>query len=646
MGKLRLFIPIIKVDEERREVIGRATREEIDSDREVVEFEGSKRAFAKWTQQFAKNTDGISLGNIREMHRGWAAGKVTAWEADETDQSIVIATKIVDDAAWEKCRERVYTGFSIGGTPTRERREKRDGTSVNVIKEYELNEVSLVDNPASPSSLFSVVKADGSAAVPMGLQKMRELIAAESADKKVGDAMQEMVRRANDGGPMEKARAVIYAIQKAAGEEPDEAPEEEPDDQPDHEPDAGEEPPVEKGQKGTGTDAGAVREVVSVVFQADQFDVTRAGAYLRRKGYFRRHLAKSEDGARLIAFQAPDAKKSDPRELPVAKGVSVTTAVVSDDPRARFRAVLKRDGIAKAVRSEGGSIYAGMQALAGIVQAIDSELFESMYGTVSPALPDEEKEAVVQLTAAAEAVLEFIAGEFQQQLDGATSAASAIAAKSVLALSDIAAVRRRPILKQEGGDEVVEDEEPADAMMENLGKIHEIGHSLTLATKQMGAACKEGVCKQEGEDEEDPPAEEDDAGEADPDGGDAGDEPPAPAEGEEDDEEERRKVKPSGEMSKVLNAVEKVGQSVRAVVKRVDGIDERLKKSEARPDSVGRPVQRAEKSLGGATPSGDDSGLTPETCDRLAAEATEPAVKEYLIRKASTLRIKKLQQGE
>ena len=96
-----LFIPIVKIDEETRQVIGRATVEEIDSQGEVVTFEGSKKAFETWTDAFEKATGGASKGNIREMHQSWAAGKVVAWDAEEDDKAIGLdldkALKLIDE---------------------------------------------------------------------------------------------------------------------------------------------------------------------------------------------------------------------------------------------------------------------------------------------------------------------------------------------------------------------------------------------------------------------------------------------------------------------------------------------------------------------------------------------------------------------
>lgn len=160
--KVHLVFPITKIDEERREVWGYATVEGDGPDRQgdITEYEGSKQAFAAWSGYFEKISGGQSLGNVREMHRPSAVGKAIAWEPDDQKKAILLGLKVIDDAAWDKTKARVYNGLSIGANPTKEKRERRKGRMVNVIKEYDLVEVSLVDNPANPEAVLTMVKMD------------------------------------------------------------------------------------------------------------------------------------------------------------------------------------------------------------------------------------------------------------------------------------------------------------------------------------------------------------------------------------------------------------------------------------------------------------------------------------------------------
>lgn len=154
---MKLFIPITKIDEQKREVWGTAAVEEQDKVEEVFDYATSKPHFQKWSDEFSQRTSGQSLGNVRAMHGNVAAGKVIAINFDDANKTIPIGTKIVDDDAWQKCREGVYTGFSIGG---KYKKRWQDGkvTRYTAIP----TEISLVDNPCMPGATFGVLKSDGS----------------------------------------------------------------------------------------------------------------------------------------------------------------------------------------------------------------------------------------------------------------------------------------------------------------------------------------------------------------------------------------------------------------------------------------------------------------------------------------------------
>ena len=146
MRTFKRFVGFEKLDDDLREVWGTATVEELDKQNEIVSFAGAKKAFEANAEFFQKASKGKSKGNVRAMHQPIAAGRIVAWDADEKKKSIPIGTKIDDDKEWAKCKAGTYIGFSIGGVPTKEHKEKIDGREVNVIDEFELVEVSLVDN--------------------------------------------------------------------------------------------------------------------------------------------------------------------------------------------------------------------------------------------------------------------------------------------------------------------------------------------------------------------------------------------------------------------------------------------------------------------------------------------------------------------
>jgi hypothetical protein len=156
MRKLKLFAPIAKIDEAKREVWGSATSELVDKDGEIFDYETSKPYFKAWSDEISKATDGKSLGNVREMHEPSAVGKLVEIGFDDEIKEVRVGAKIVDDEAWRKCVQGVYTGFSIGGS------------YVNAWKDGEFTrytakpvEISVVDNPCNPGAHFTAVKADG-----------------------------------------------------------------------------------------------------------------------------------------------------------------------------------------------------------------------------------------------------------------------------------------------------------------------------------------------------------------------------------------------------------------------------------------------------------------------------------------------------
>ena len=158
MAPLGLFIKLSKVDPVERMVFGVATAEEPDRSGEICDYASSKPYFERWSADISKSSGGKSLGNVREMHGKSAAGKLTAITFDDDAKAIKVAAKIVDDKAWEKVLEGVYTGFSQGG-----RYVKRWPDPDSDMTRYtaEPMELSLVDLPCLPGATFSVIKADG-----------------------------------------------------------------------------------------------------------------------------------------------------------------------------------------------------------------------------------------------------------------------------------------------------------------------------------------------------------------------------------------------------------------------------------------------------------------------------------------------------
>lgn len=137
---MKFYAEINKIDEDQRLVYGYASTEALDFQGERV----SKSAIQEALPDYLK------FSNIREMHQASAVG--VAEEATIDEKGLYLVAKIVDDNAWKKVKEGVYKGFSIGG----KRLAKVDDT----ITKLRLTEISLVDRPANPQSVFDVFKSD------------------------------------------------------------------------------------------------------------------------------------------------------------------------------------------------------------------------------------------------------------------------------------------------------------------------------------------------------------------------------------------------------------------------------------------------------------------------------------------------------
>lgn len=155
---LRLFIPLTKIDVEKRLVYGIATAELPDLAGEVCDYASTKPLYEKWSEGVKKASGGRSLGNLRAMHGKVAAGKLTDITFNDEARQVEVCSKVVDDGEWKKCLEGVYTGFSQGG-----RYVKRWTDETTGLTHYTADpgEISLVDVPCLKEATFNIVKADG-----------------------------------------------------------------------------------------------------------------------------------------------------------------------------------------------------------------------------------------------------------------------------------------------------------------------------------------------------------------------------------------------------------------------------------------------------------------------------------------------------
>jgi hypothetical protein len=147
---LNFRLPIMKVDKEKREIVGVATAEILDVQGEIVDYATAKSAFEKWR------------GNIREMHQPKAVGKKVSVDFDDANKQIIVTSYISKGAAdtWEKICDGTLSDYSIGAMGVR-KAEKNGDQAVSRVYLTRMGELSVVDAGALPGSTFEIVKMDG-----------------------------------------------------------------------------------------------------------------------------------------------------------------------------------------------------------------------------------------------------------------------------------------------------------------------------------------------------------------------------------------------------------------------------------------------------------------------------------------------------
>lgn len=142
----------------QRIVVGFATLDNIDKSGDVVTAEASMKAFSNFR------------GNIRYMHERMPVGKLIDFQPavyfDENTQSqhngVQVTVKIseAEDDVWIKCQDGTLSGFSIGGNVVKTSYvyDEKLAKNVQVIEDYELTELSLVDNPANQFANITAIR--------------------------------------------------------------------------------------------------------------------------------------------------------------------------------------------------------------------------------------------------------------------------------------------------------------------------------------------------------------------------------------------------------------------------------------------------------------------------------------------------------
>ena len=163
---IKLSMPIAKVDVERRIVSGFATLDNIDKQADIVPTDVSIKAFEMFR------------GNLREMHQSIAVGKVINFRqekffdksSDKLYNGVYVDAYISKGAqdTWEKVLDGTLSGFSIGGVikDSENSWDENIDKTIRIVKDYELHELSLVDNPANQfANVVSIQKINKDAKI-------------------------------------------------------------------------------------------------------------------------------------------------------------------------------------------------------------------------------------------------------------------------------------------------------------------------------------------------------------------------------------------------------------------------------------------------------------------------------------------------
>lgn len=163
MKKMKLFVPITKVEktaDDTRMVFGVLALEEVDKDKEVMDYDKSKKFFEAWNSNYREKTKAMgveeSCGNLRAMHKSISAGAFRDMAYDDAAKTITVAAEVVDKDEVQKVDKGVYTGFSIGARRVESEYDVKLKALRWVADPYE---GSIVDNPCMFSAAITAVKA-------------------------------------------------------------------------------------------------------------------------------------------------------------------------------------------------------------------------------------------------------------------------------------------------------------------------------------------------------------------------------------------------------------------------------------------------------------------------------------------------------
>ncbi len=148
---------IVVKDDDNRLVEGWASVEVLDRQGDIVPIEAVKTAFVNYM---------INGGNIMKEHQNKPVGRVIQWEVAKNEIGVEGVKMIVEinknntvaDDTWREIKAGLLNGFSIAGRKLdSEVKMDNGGNQIQVLKALDLNEISIVREPANQYALLEHV---------------------------------------------------------------------------------------------------------------------------------------------------------------------------------------------------------------------------------------------------------------------------------------------------------------------------------------------------------------------------------------------------------------------------------------------------------------------------------------------------------
>lgn len=154
------YIPITRRDDEKREIEGVLSDEQVDTFGTIFDYDSMKRAVnERWH------------GNVREQHDPKkAVGRGVHVFCDDDTKTVLVRARISKGAedTWQKIQDGTLSGFSIGASNANTVTRMIGDKPVKCYTDFALAEVSVVDAPSNPGAARSGLTIYRSAAAVQG----------------------------------------------------------------------------------------------------------------------------------------------------------------------------------------------------------------------------------------------------------------------------------------------------------------------------------------------------------------------------------------------------------------------------------------------------------------------------------------------